>query len=45
MKDEYKTRNDKGEKFQMNLKDALKGSTLEAVSLYICGIAVIGKDK
>ena len=28
----------------MNLKDALKGSTLAAGALYRCGIAVLGKD-
>ena len=44
VKDKYKARIDKGEKSQMNLKDALKGSTLTAGALYICGIVVIGKD-
>ena len=43
VKDKYKSRIDKGEKFQMNLKDALKGSTLTVCSLYRCGIAVLGK--
>ena len=42
--DKYKARIDKGEKFQMNLKDALKGSTLISGALYRCGIAVLGKD-
>ena len=40
----YKARFDKVEKLQMNLKDALKGSTFTAGALYICGIAVLGKD-
>ena len=39
----YKARIDKGEKCQMNLKDALKGSTLKSGSLYICYISVLGK--
>ena len=44
VKDKYKAIIDKGEKFQMNLKDALKGRTLTAGALYICGISVLGKD-
>ena len=44
VKYKYKERNDKGKIFQMNLKNALKGSTLTAGALYICGIVVLGKD-
>ena len=44
VKDKYKSRIDKGKKFQMNLKDALKGSTLTARALYGYSIAVLGKD-
>ena len=44
VKDKYKARIDKGENFQMNLKDALKGGTLTSGALYICGITVLGKD-
>ena len=43
-KDKYKARITKGKKFQMNLKDALKGSTLTAGALYRCGIVILGKD-
>ena len=45
VEDEYKARIDKGKKCQMNLKGALKGSTLTAGALYRCGVAVLGKDK
>ena len=44
VKDKYKAIINKGEKCQMNFKDALKGSTLTSGSLYRCGIAVLGKD-
>ena len=42
-KDKYKARIDKGKKCQMNLKGALKLSTLIDKALYICGIAILGK--
>ena len=44
VKDKYKARIDKGKKCQMNLKDALKGSTLTAGALYRCDTAILGKD-
>ena len=43
VKDKYKARIDKSKKFQMNLKDTLKGSTLTAGALYRCGIIVLDK--
>ena len=45
VKDNYKARIDKGEKLQINLKDALKGGTLTSGSLYRWVIAFLGKDK
>ena len=39
----YKARINKGEKCQINFKDALKGSTLTSGALYRCGITVLGK--
>ena len=44
VKDKYKSRIDKGEKYQMNLKEALKGITLTSGALYRFGIIVLGKD-
>ena len=44
VKDKYKARIYKGKNCQMNLKYALKGSTLTARALYRCGISVLGKD-
>ena len=44
VKHKYKARIDKGEKFQNNLKDALKGSTLTDWALYICDVAILGKE-
>ena len=44
VKDKDKARIDIGEKFRMNLKDALKGSTLISGALYRFGIDVLGKD-
>ena len=44
VKDKYKARINKIKKIQMNLKDAMKGSTLTARSLYRCGIYILGKD-
>ena len=44
MKGQYKARIDIGKKLQMNLKDALKGSTLTASYLYRFGIALIVED-
>ena len=44
VKGKYKARIDQGEKFQMNLKDALKWSTLIARASYIYGIAFLSKD-
>ena len=44
LEDKYKARIDKGDKCQMNLKDALKGSTLTSGDLYICVITVLGKE-
>ena len=43
VKDKFMARIDKGKKFQKNLKDTLKGSTLTAGTLYRCGAAVLGK--
>ena len=43
VKDKHKARIYKVEKFQMNLKDALKGGTLTSGALYRCGIAILGK--
>ena len=43
VKDKYKARMDKGEKFQINLKDALKGNTLTPGAFYRCGNAFLGK--
>ena len=44
VKDKYKARIDKGEKWQMNLKGALKGSTVKTGALYRCGIVVLRND-
>ena len=44
VKDKYNKIIDKGEKFHMNLKDALKGVTLTDGALSRFGIAVLGKD-
>ena len=44
VKDKHKARINKGEKCQMNLMDALKGSTLTSGALYRCGIVVLGKE-
>ena len=44
VKDKYKARIDKGEKFQMNLKNALRGIPLVDGVLYICGIYILEKD-
>ena len=44
MKDMYKARIDKGEKCQIVLKDAIKGSTFTDGALCICGIYFLGKD-
>ena len=44
VKDNYKARIDKGEKWQNNFKDTLKGITLTAGDLYIYGVAVLDKD-
>ena len=44
VKDKYKARINKVEKFQKNLKDTLKGSTLTAGALYRYGVFVIVKD-
>ena len=43
VKNKYKARIDEGENFQMNLKDALKGSALKSGALYRCVITVLGK--
>ena len=42
VKDKNKARIDKGKKFQMILKNTLKGSTLTAGALYRCDTAVLG---
>ena len=44
VKDKHEARIDKGKKFKMNLKEALKGSTAEDGALYRCGIAILGKN-
>ena len=44
VKDKYKARIDKGESFQINLKEALKGGTLASGDLYRCGISILDKD-
>ena len=44
VKDKYKTRIDKVEKRQTNLKDALKGSNLKTGALYRCGNYILGKE-
>ena len=44
VKGKYKARIDKEEKYQMNLKEALKGGTLIAGAINRCGIAVLSKD-
>ena len=44
VKDKYKSRINKGKKNQKNLKDTLKGITLTAEALYICGVAVLGEE-
>ena len=44
VKGKYKARIYKGEKYQINFKEALKGGILTAGAIYRCSIAILGKD-